>query len=82
MLPVQEADRDHQPLLYIQKNTPNFVKNHNSFSREKSIYIRRKDDLIAPSKGQENGWLNGIVNIVNGAAKARFDGSTIDAPHR
>ena len=38
-----------------------WIEDHKPLTAEESKFIQRKDDFVALSNGQENGWLDGIV---------------------
>ena len=43
------------------KTFVNWIEDHDPLTVEESKFIQRKDDFVALSNGQENGWLDGIV---------------------
>lgn len=38
-----------------------WIQDHKPLTREESTFLEHKDDFVALSDGQENGWLDGIV---------------------
>ena len=38
-----------------------WIRDHKPLTQEESTFLEHKDDFIALSDGQENGWLDGLV---------------------
>lgn len=38
-----------------------WIQDHKPLSKEESSFLEHKDDFVALSDGQENGWLDGMV---------------------
>ena len=43
------------------KTFVDWIEDHDPLTVEESKFIQRKDDFVALSNGQENSWLDGIV---------------------
>ena len=38
-----------------------WIQDHKPLTKEESTFLEHKDDYVALSDGQENGWLDGVV---------------------
>ena len=38
-----------------------WIQDHKPLTSEESTFLEHKDDFVALSDGQENGWLDGVV---------------------
>ena len=55
---------------YVSLRTPtgrnvrsfmDWIRDHKPLTKEESSFLEHKDDFVALSDGQENGWLDGLV---------------------
>ena len=49
------------PTARNAKSFITWIKGHKPLSPEESKFVHRKDDFVALSDAQENGWFDGVV---------------------